>query len=119
MRSEDKYRLVVDDDDVVIVQSSSQSTSSEGAGASQLVQGTPMFAIRGLEVSLDTSKGPVNFVPLFFSKTELQEASVFTVYLQELHTHYLISFIRTVCSSCYQGTWLRVNTCTALFSGHI
>lgn len=73
MRSEDKYRLVVDDDDIKSVQSSSQSTPSDEAGGSQPVQGTPMFAIRGLEVSLDTSKGPVNFVPLFFSKTELQE----------------------------------------------
>ncbi|GMH40724.1 hypothetical protein BSKO_08628 [Bryopsis sp. KO-2023] len=77
MRSRDKYRLVVDDQDVEAVREASLDKKSEKETPQEESpeappSGTPMFAIRGLEVSLDTTKGPVNFVPLFFSKKELQ-----------------------------------------------
>lgn len=76
MRSADKYRLVVDDDDLQAVQNSSTAAEASSSEDTPVQKGTPMFAIRGLEVSLGTSKGPVNFVPLFFSRTELQKVAL-------------------------------------------
>lgn len=73
MRSADKYRLVIDDEDIQAVQSSTSTMETSTCDDMRTQKGTPMFAIRGLEISLGTSKGPVNFVPLFFSKVELQK----------------------------------------------
>lgn len=60
MKYKNSYSLVVNKSDVP---KSPREDTTE----------TPVFPVRGIEVSIETTKGPVTFIPMFFSKKEMQK----------------------------------------------
>eukprot|EP00210_Caulerpa_lentillifera_P001370 g1318.t1 len=80
MKSKDKYSLVVNKNDV------RQDAK------------TPVFCIKGVEMSLDTTEGPVTFMPMFFSKKELQKA--FTVFREFLKKMWLANRVQKRTEIC-------------------
>ena len=58
--SKESYSLVVDKADMKEQESPERDSQ------------TPMFSVKGVQFKVDTTKGPVTLIPMFFSKNEVQ-----------------------------------------------